>query len=157
MLTQARASELFIYSNGQLLRRIRRGRANQGDIAGSVCTDGRLQVHVDGKMHYVHRVIYLMHHGEVPEFVDHVDGDFRNNRVDNLRPASRAENNRNANMRRDNTSGVKGVGLHKGKWRARVTVDGKQVHLGEFRDKAEAERVVKEARERLHGDFHKHQ
>lgn len=156
MLTQAKAHELFRYDNGKLFRRIQRGPRPEGEEVGSVCTDGRLQVHIEGSMHYVHRIIYLMHHGYLPDFVDHVDGDFRNNKIENLRAANRAENNRNAKIRKDNTSGVKGVGLHKGKWRARVTVDRKQVHLGEFRSKDEAERAVMEARERLHGDFHKH-
>lgn len=157
MLTQSEALALFRYEDGKLLRRIQRGPGKIGDVAGSVCTDGRLQVKIDGVMYYVHRLIYLMHHGKVPEFVDHKDGDHTNNRIENLRPATRAENNRNAKLRKDNSSSVKGVGLHKGKWRVRVTVDKRQIHVGYFDTLEEAENAAGEARVRLHGEFHKHQ
>lgn len=157
MLTKAQADELFRYADGKLLRRIQRGRAKVGDEVGSICTDGRLQVKLAGKMHYVHRIIYLMHHGELPEFVDHINGDHTNNRIENLRPATRAQNNRNAKLRKDNASSVKGVGLHKGKWRVRVTVDKRQFHIGYFDSIEAAESAANEARARLHGEFHKHQ
>lgn len=157
MLTQSEALALFRYEDGKLLRRIQRGPGKIGDVVGSVCTDGRLQVKINGVMYYVHRLIYLMHHGEVPEFVDHKDGDHTNNRIENLRPATRAENNRNARLRKDNKYGVKGVALHKGRWIARLRVDGKAVHVGSYGSMEEAAKAVAEARVRLHGEFHKHQ
>jgi hypothetical protein len=157
MLTQAHANELFRYEDGKLLRRIQRGSREVDKPVGSPCTDGRLQVKIATKMYYVHRLIYLMHHGEVPEFVDHADGDHTNNRIENLRPASRAENNRNAKLRKDNKYGVKGVALHKGRWIARLRVDGKAVHVGSYGSMEAAAAAVSEARERLHGPFHRHQ
>lgn len=157
MLTKAQADELFRYEDGKLLRRIQRGRAKVGDEVGSICTDGRLQVKLAGKMYYVHRIIYLMHHGVLPEFVDHIDGDHTNNRIENLRPATRAQNNQNAKLRKDNKYGVKGIALHKGRWIARLKVNGKDVNVGSFGSMEEAAKAVAEARVRLHGEFNKHQ
>lgn len=153
MLTQERAVELFRYDAGVLRRRISRGRFKVGEAVGSVCTDGRLQVKVDGALHYVHRVIYLMHHGWLPEFIDHINRDFTDNRIENLRPATRAENNRNASIRKDNTSGVKGVRLHRNRWEARLTVDNKQHHIGCFSTKEAAEAAIQDARATMHGRF----
>ena len=50
---------------------------------------------------------------ENKSFVDHIDNDKSNNNIANLRWATRAENNQNASMRKDNTSGVKGVSWDK--------------------------------------------
>jgi hypothetical protein len=147
------ADDLFHYKDGALYRRKQRGPCKKGDRVGSICTDGRLQVKVSGRMFYVHRIIYLMHHGHMPEFVDHKNGDHLDNRIENLRSATRSENNRNAKLRVDNTSGIKGVGLHRGKWRARINVDNQQIHLGYFETKEEAEERVEKERKNLHKDF----
>tara|TARA_R110002051_G_scaffold316556_1_gene396316 strand:- start:4763 stop:5386 length:624 start_codon:yes stop_codon:yes gene_type:complete len=81
-----------------------------------------------------HRLAWFLTHGRWPEFIDHIDGDRANNRVANLREVTRAENTRNAFMRKDNTSGHAGVHLHKasGKWRAHIHSHGRYVHLGLF-------------------------
>ena len=150
------AHELFRYEDGCLYRRKGRGPTKEGDKVGSLCTDGRLQVKIQDQMHYVHRIIYLMHHKHLPEFVDHLNGNHLDNRLENLRAATKGENNRNAKIRKDNKSGVKGVGLHKGKWRARINVNGVQIHLGYFNTKEEAENVVTQARLKYHGDFCRH-
>lgn len=86
---------------------------------------------------------------------DHRDCDGLNNRRENLRPATPRENMQNARMRRDNTSGVKGVCWHKAraKWRAKIKVDGKTVSLGYFHSKDDAGAAYIAASLRFHGDF----
>lgn len=66
--------------------------------------------------------------------VDHIDGNGLNNTRVNLRVANSTENARNTRLRKDNTSGFKGVTWHKKnrKWRAVIKVDGGQKHLGMF-------------------------
>lgn len=87
--------------------------------------------------------------------VDHRDGDGLNNQRDNLRLATGNQNNCNAGIRRDNSSGYKGVGWLKGngKWRARIRVNGRSVFLGYFDDKEEAARAHDRAARELHGEF----
>lgn len=60
------------------------------------------------------------------EIVDHINGNSLDNRRENLRICTIAENNRNAPLRKDSKSGYKGVTKHvTGSWRARVQVNGK--------------------------------
>ena len=101
-----------------------------------------------GRPYKAHRIGWLLHFGEWPVgLIDHIDGNEGNNRIENLREASKATNGQNARMKRNNTSGFTGVGLHKrsGKWTAFVCVNGKQEFLGHFDDKADAIQSRKEA------------
>jgi len=90
---------------------------------------------VSGKTYYAHRLVWLYHHGETPAMVDHIDGDFRNNRVENLRACTNAQNQYNAPRKSHNKSGYKGVAFCKGyrePWRARIIVDKQVVELGRY-------------------------
>lgn len=84
----------------------------------------------------MHRVIIGAKKGQI---VDHIDGDGLNNRRANLRITTAAQNARNCRLRKDNTSGFKGVHFdnQNGWWRAQINIDGKRVALGTF-DTAEA-------------------
>lgn len=83
-----------------------------GDVAGGYSpTSGYYQVRNGGKLSLVHRVIWELYNGKIPDglFIDHLDGDKLNNKVSNLRLVSREGNARNTKMRKDNTSGTTGV------------------------------------------------
>ena len=73
-------------------------------------------------------------------FIDHIDGNRQNNYVSNLRYATKIENNRNAVIRKDNTSGNKGVYFRSKNnvWSASISIDGKLKHLGLFKNKEDA-------------------
>ncbi len=104
---------------------------------------------------YLHRFIWnLSGRGDAPQ-IDHVDGNPLNNSESNLRSATRAENARNQQRRRDNSSGLIGVVWNKSacKWAAKISVDGKRKHLGYFADPAEASRVRDVAAQKYHGQF----
>lgn len=84
--------------------------------------------------------------------VDHVNLDTLKNTRENLRLVTKGQSNQNQGRRKDNTSGFKGVSWvkHSCKYRARVQVDGKLIHLGMFEDPKEAAKVAAEARSKLH-------
>ena len=87
---------------------------------------------------------------------DHIDRDSLNNRRDNLRPASASDNNHNQGLRADNTTGFKGVRVYRydsSRFIARITVDGKEQHLGVFDTAVEAGRAYNEAVKKYHGEF----
>lgn len=87
-----------------------------------------------GQTVLAHRVAWLMHFGEWPLVVDHINGKPSDNRICNLRNVSQAENTRNARLRSDNTSGVPGVQWAKRerRWLASVYLSGKRISLGSF-------------------------
>lgn len=89
--------------------------------------------------------------------VDHVDGNGLNNLRENLRIATSSQNKCNRTKGQLNTSGHKGVCLYKpnGKWRAYITVNGKQHSLGYFHTKDEAVCAYRENVSKFHGEFAK--
>ncbi len=101
---------------------------------------------------YLHR--FLMGEPEGKE-IDHRDGDGLNNRRENLRTASHAENARNRFRTRPSKSGVKGVrpsenGL---RWRASIVTDGRRVGLGTYACITAARVAYAKASAELHGEF----
>lgn len=123
------------------------------------CIDGRgyLTVKVDGRNINVHRALWIMRNGPIPEGmqVDHIDGDQLNNLPENLRLALPAENNWNRRINRNNSSGHKGVCWNKsvGKWQAQHMHNLRTVHVGLFDTPDEAARALSISRELLHGEF----
>lgn len=102
----------------------------KGDVAGSPNRAG-YDVQLHSKLYRTHRVIWEMLRGEIPfkKVIDHIDGNNRNNVIDNLRVVTSAVNSRNGKMRSNSTSGVTGVNYHKGTnaWVARwYDLNGKQ-------------------------------
>ncbi len=89
--------------------------------------------------------------------VDHKDGNGLNNRRDNLRWATRAQNATNMNRRPNRKSGFRGVhqGARSKKWEVSISADGVRHRLGSFATAEEAARVYDEAAKRLHGEFAK--
>ena len=123
--------------------------------AGTIGSNGYRQIKVNRKIYFAHRLIWLYFHGVWPRHqIDHIDHDRLNNRIENLREATRPENGRNKSTYKNNSSGVVGISWHKPskKWQAQIRVNGKQIHLGNFKSKEEAARARKEA-ERRYG-FH---
>ena len=159
-LSQNLVAELFLYENGCLFWKNRKSPSvKMYGQAGSYSTQDRyLRVMVNNQSYKVHRLVFLLHHGYMPNYVDHINGDTFDNRIENLRDATYAQNNQNAKIRKDSTSGVKGVFLHKatGKWAASCQVNKKRQHLGLFLTIEEAEKAVKSYREQFHGEFARH-
>ena len=81
-----------------------------------------------------HRVAWVMATGEIPDEIDHINGDRSDNRLTNLRAVSRSQNRKNTKLPITNTSGHLGVRWveNKQKWQARIQVDKREKHLGYF-------------------------
>ena len=144
MITYNRVRELFDYrDDGCLIWKVSRGGVKKGDVAGCICaTCGYCLIKADNRIYKAHRLIYLWHHGYMPENnLDHINRIRTDNRIENLRETSDQCNMRNTGNYRTNRSGVKGIHTHKawkGKWRVEITVNSKTYNLGTFNDFDEA-------------------
>jgi hypothetical protein len=116
---------------------------------------GYYQVVVDRKHYLVHRLIWLHVYGVLPPEIDHINGCVTDNRLVNLRAATRALNSRNRKTHKNNTSGHKGVSwmVSRGKWKAQIVHDRRPVYLGLFERKEDAIRVRLDAERKLFGEY----
>ena len=107
-----------------------------------------------GKFYKAHILaVYIMTGGWPAAIVDHKNGDSVDNTWDNLRLATPHENQRNTKRRKDSASGYKGVTKVRGKYRARVTIEGKRVIVGEFPTPEQAHAAYQIAATKHYGEF----
>ena len=156
-LTQAQVREMFSYADGKLYWR---KKISQKTVVGNEAgtfrkTDGYRQIMIYRRVYRTHRLVHLYHHGWTPEIIDHINQNPTDNRIENLRSATRAENAYNCKLRPDNTSGVKGVTWckNKRKWVARLYANRRCVNLGRFANMQDAIAIVMAARTQYHGAF----
>lgn len=156
--SQEELHTLLEYRDGKLFRKVNSGPSKAGDEGGCLSGIGYRIISVKNKLYLEHRLIWIMHGNDPVDFLDHIDGDKLNNRIENLRPAAKTENGWNTKLKSNNTSGIKGVCWCKRRmyWYGRVRFKGKVHFAGYFKDKDECVKAVRELREKLHGDFANH-
>lgn len=133
--TQAWVRYWFTYDevNGGLKHR--RGR-RKGQAAGKLGREYK-RVAADGQSLAEHRAVYLYHHGELPEYIDHKNRVPCDNRIENLRPATASQNGANRRKPKTNTTGFKGVVRSRNRVRAQLCftdVHGRKTWLGPVRE-----------------------
>lgn len=105
----------------------------------------------------LHNVVWERHFGEIPHgmTVDHHNVDSLDNRISNLRLATRSQQNRNQKVRKDSSTGFRGVTWYEryGQYAARIRVHGKLTFLGYFDDPVDAARAYNAAATEQHGEF----
>jgi len=150
--------ENFIYLEGELIRINRAGSQPPDSFVGTLREDGYIGMYHKGKYLMVHRAIWVMHNGEIPDgyIIDHIDRNRANNKIENLRLVTPTENNFNREKQSNNKSGRKGVSWHKqkGKWVAQIKIEGRNKFLGFFDSLEEASKVYQEQAKVLHGELY---
>lgn len=113
------------------------GRVRAGALAGCIDKNGYRRLSVDGAEIYAHQIVFFIECGYWCAQIDHINGDRADNRIENLRDVSAAENAKNRAAWRH---GVK-MGTRKtpeGRWAAGIRCDGSFYHLGVFDTQDEA-------------------
>ena len=142
-LTYEYVRGLFDYrDDGNLIRKVSKGNQIIGSVAGTSKENVYSDVIIDRKHYKTHRVIWLWHHGYMPEGeLDHINRVRHDNRIENLREVSRQCNMRNTGNFSHNTSGVKGIYTHPNwdnVWRASIMANGKYCFIGHHKSFDEA-------------------
>lgn len=155
LLEEARA--LLSYDGGTgIFRWLNpRGRANADCPAGNINNYGYRRIGIHGLHFYAHRLAWFMHYEVWPDdILDHINRDRDDNRIANLRPATRQTNMLNSGARAS-ASGFRGVyrPKHLEKWTARIKVKGKYFYLGSFDTPELAYAAYVEAAHEHHGEF----
>lgn len=155
MITQDIVQELFDYRDGNLYWRHKvNKRHGISNPAGTVNSLGYRVVTINGKKIHAHRLVWLWHGLDLPEQIDHINGNRADNRIENLRAADCVTNAFNAKLKTDNTSGVKGVSwcnTYK-KWIVQIYAFKKKVS-GRFASFEDAAAFARQKRAELHGAF----
>ena len=117
--------------------------------------DGYWHVQIGSKLYLAHRLAWFYTRGGWPrDQIDHVDGNRANNRLSNLREATHTQNMQNRKINRNNKCGFKGVArVPSNRWRARIKVSNKSIHLGTFDTRAQAGEAYAEAADKYFGKF----
>lgn len=156
-ITKEYLQEVFDYTDGHLYWKVNRGSNKMIGIKAGCLYKGYIRIRLHDKKYGEHQLIWLYHYGQIPEQIDHIDGDKSNNKIENLRIATTLQNNQNAGLRKDNTTGIKGVCRgYKDKWQVHVRINGKKTYFGSYDDIELAELVAIEARNKYHGIFANH-
>jgi hypothetical protein len=128
-------------------------------IAGYSREDGYSFIRLPNKLYRTHKLAWLYMYGKISKKeIDHIDGNPKNNAINNLRLCTSSQNKYNTKLRKDNTIGIKGVYWYKKsqKWHVKLNYNKKHLHLGYFQDFFEACCIIISARNKLHKEFANH-
>lgn len=137
-ITQEYVKSLFNYRNGFLYWKInlKNNCIKIGDKAGTLYNNGYYNITINGKRYGLHRLIFLYHHGYIPKFIDHIDNNSINNKIENLREVTHQQNMMNQKHQKNKSSIYRGVHWNKRDkvWIVSIRINGKLKHLGSFND-----------------------
>lgn len=127
----------------------------QGAIAGSVRSQGYMRIKIGSKEYLQHRLAWLYVYGQWPENeIDHINGNRKDNRIENLRDVPKALNlqNRIAANRSNQSTGVLGVTFRPQEkfYEAKISVGGRTNYLGIFKQLEDAQAAYLKAKAALH-------
>lgn len=160
LLTAEKVKQLLLYNpeigSFTWLADPKMGRKRRGTVAGVIANTGYRHIKIDQLKYMAHRLAWLVVHGSWPEFdVDHINGHLDDNRIENLREATRSDNCANRRLESFGVSGFKGVHWNKklGKWQVGIKKDGVKKYLGLFTNIDEAKATYVAEAEKLFGPF----
>jgi hypothetical protein len=157
ILTKVYLNTLFNYREGNLFWKVSRKGISKDKVAGTKSHHYH-QICIDYKIYRTHRLVWIFHNGNTDQVIDHINNNSYDNRIENLRVCTLSQNVYNSKKFKNNTSGVKGVSwcIQKNKWRARLILDKKEIHVGFFNNLEDAKNKITEQRKLLHKEFYNH-
>jgi hypothetical protein len=129
-----------------------RRKCSAGAKAGCIAKNGYMVIRLDDTLYLAHRLAWLYQKGVWPtEQIDHINGDRSDNRFNNLREVSNAENaQNNRKPKPSNKSGFLGVRKENSKWLAEIKINYKPIRIGLFNTPEAAHKAYVMAKRKLH-------
>ena len=159
-MTYEQVRDLFDYrEDGNLVWKVKPNKSIPiGAVAGLKPTtkEKYRRVKINGWDHALHRVIFLWHHGWLPKVVDHRNQNKFDNKIENLRAATVAQNTQNVNASPRGKVPYKGITHRPEKrlpWIVELRCNGKRVIHQSCKTLKEAKVIANEARRYFHGEF----
>lgn len=157
MMTQDQITKIVKYDQetGEFFRLVSRHKHHIGKMKGTVVKHGYIRFRIAGKFYLAHRLAHLIVNGHIPEYIDHINHNTSDNRWENLRGCTVAQNMANARIRSDNKTGFKGVHFDKQrkKFSARIQYNQKKIQIGYFHTREEAALAYLEKAKELFAEF----
>lgn len=156
MISLNRLKETMLYNpgSGNFTWQVHRQAVKCGSIAGCLRPSGYRHIKINQQYYMAHRLAWFYVYGIWPELdVDHINGVRSDNRIENLRLATKSQNS--ANRRAQNPSGLKGISFigKLGKWQASIKINDKSTYLGLFASAEEASAAYFSKAREIHGEF----
>ena len=132
-MTEQTAKKYFRYepTTGKVYWKVSTGNSKEGkEVTTMTSSKDYYRVTVEGTEYMLHRVIFLLMGHSMPTVVDHINGDSKDNRWENLRDVTQQVNLCNRQKMKNNTSGVTGITWDKSRNKWKVTLSTK--NLGRF-------------------------
>jgi hypothetical protein len=146
-LTQEKLKECLDYNSltGIFTRKKYTSKTNK---IGGIDGHGYIHIGVYGNQYKAHQLAWLYHYGEHQKGqIDHINCNRQDNRIENLRDVD-------ATINALNRSSAKGVYKYFNKYRARIKINGKNLHLGLFDSENQATQVYLNAKKQYLGEFY---
>lgn len=154
-LSQDKLKSIFGYDplTGVVTWKEKRSNIAKGSVAGCLHGSGYKIITIDSATFKLHRVIWVLVFGHIPSgfYIDHINGNKIDNRLENLRLATNSQNQQNRPAPKNNSSGYRGVTWHKAvnKWMARICHKGQRKTIGFFDTPEDAYKAYKEEAKKL--------
>jgi len=154
-MDQRIVKELFEYKDGELYWKLPRSKIKVGNKVGWTDFLNYKVTEINGKHYKLHKLIFLMFYGYMPKYIDHIDGNPENNKIENLREVTHSQNMMNSKKKKNNTTGYKNVLIDKtsGKYRVQIR-HNKKTFRSKLQDSLEnAILIANQQRAILHGEY----
>jgi hypothetical protein len=151
-MNQKELQEIFDYKDGKLIWKVDRSdKVKKGKVAGCLRINGYTSIHFNKKTYLAHRLIFIYHYNYIPKFIDHINNNRSDNRIENLRECSMKQNM--FNRVKYGNHKYKGVYKIGNKYKVQIMDNGNLKYLGLFNNEDEAALIYNNYAQKLFGEF----